>query len=82
MRVDNSRLGAFTERFLSEAFPDAPYGRPVIGEPGEFARLGRAEVEAFFLANYQPPALTCAVVGDVHPQQARARGGRGHGLQQ
>lgn len=71
MAVENSRLGRFTESFLQQSFASLPYGRPVIGTVGDFERLGRREVEAFFRRRYRPDRLTCALVGDVDPVVVR-----------
>ncbi|CAI5966688.1 unnamed protein product [Closterium sp. NIES-64] len=65
LRIDNTPYGRFTEAFAQRAFPHSPYGRPTIGYPSDFDRLGRKEVEAFFQQHYTPDKLTCAVVGDV-----------------
>ncbi|CAI5510685.1 unnamed protein product [Closterium sp. Naga37s-1] len=65
LRIDNTPYGRFTEAFAQKAFPHSPYGRPTIGYPSDFDRLGRKEVEAFFQQHYTPDKLTCAVVGDV-----------------
>ncbi len=43
LRVDDSPMGAFQEAFSAAAFANN-YGRPVIGWPSDFARLGRREV--------------------------------------
>ena len=67
MRVDNSPYGRFSEEFARVAFAGAPYGRPVIGYPGDLEALGRREVDAFFARHYRPDTLTCAVAGDVDP---------------
>eukprot|EP00850_Spirogloea_muscicola_P007519 SM000038S14332 [mRNA] locus=s38:296161:300636:+ [translate_table: standard] len=69
LRVDNAPLGRFLESFSRMAFPNSPYGRPVIGYPEDFEKIGRREVEAFFRQRYTPKALTCAVVGDVDPAE-------------
>ncbi|BFI30422.1 zinc protease [Marchantia polymorpha subsp. ruderalis] len=69
LRVDNTPFGRFTETFIGSAFPNQPYGRPVIGYPDDFERLGRREVSRFFQENYKPETLTCSVVGDVDPVQ-------------
>lgn len=71
LRVDNSPYGRFSEEFQHVAFPDQPYGRPVIGYPGDLEALGRREVDAFFRQHYRPDTLTCAVVGDVNPTQVQ-----------
>ncbi|CAI5476671.1 unnamed protein product [Closterium sp. Yama58-4] len=65
LRIDNTPYGRFTEAFAQRAFPNSPYGRPTIGYPSDFDRLGRKEVKAFFQQHYTPDKLTCAVVGDV-----------------
>ncbi len=43
LRVEDSPMGAFQEAFSAKAFANN-YGRPVIGWPDDFARLGRREV--------------------------------------
>eukprot|EP00850_Spirogloea_muscicola_P003544 SM000014S00332 [mRNA] locus=s14:767009:771792:- [translate_table: standard] len=59
LRVDNAPLGRFLQSFSRMAFPNSPYGRPVIGYPEDFEKIGRREVEAFFWQRYTPKALTC-----------------------
>lgn len=67
LRVDSASYGRFTEAFTNLSFPELPYGRPVIGYPDDLERIGRREVSKFFMENYNPKSLTCAVVGDVDP---------------
>lgn len=43
LRVDDSPMGGFQEAFSAKAFANN-YGRPVIGWPADFQRLGRREV--------------------------------------
>ncbi|KAK3238083.1 hypothetical protein CYMTET_51881 [Cymbomonas tetramitiformis] len=57
------------EAFLEEAFQGSPYRRPIVGYPDDFLGLGRREVEGFFKARYRPEKLTCAVVGEVDPEE-------------
>lgn len=49
LRVEDSPMGAFQEAFSAKAFANN-YGRPVIGWPDDFARLGRREVGCFLEA--------------------------------
>ncbi|CAM6039611.1 unnamed protein product [Sphagnum compactum] len=69
LRVENTPFGKFTEAFTETAFPDQPYGRPIIGYPSDFELIGRREVTSFFQQHYSPTSLTCAVVGDVDPTE-------------
>jgi predicted Zn-dependent peptidase len=70
-RVDNSPLGALLEEFRAAAFKAHPYGEPIIGHMADIEALSRAEALEFFRKHYVPSNLTCALVGDLDPAEAR-----------
>lgn len=70
-RLDNDPVSQLLEALKAKAFPNQPYGRPVIGERADIAALDRATVQQFFRQYYGPNNLTIAIVGDVDPAQVR-----------
>jgi len=79
LAADNPSQTAF--QLFSETLygPDHPYGRDVLGTPAAIGAITRAQLLAFYRANYAPERLVIAVVGDVDVDeviaQARARFG-------
>lgn len=71
LRTDNSPIGTMIEAFLETAFPNHPYGRPVIGYEADLRNLTRQDIQEFFDAYYTPDHMVMAVVGDVQPRQVR-----------
>lgn len=71
LRTDNSPIGTMIEAFLETAFPNHPYGRPVIGYEADLRNLTRQDIQEFFDAYYTPEHMVMAVVGDVQPRQVR-----------
>ncbi|QFZ92938.2 M16 family metallopeptidase [Synechococcus elongatus] len=70
-RLDNDPVSQLLEALKAKAFPNQPYGRPVIGERADIEALDRATVQRFFEQYYGPNNLTIAIVGDVDPTQVR-----------
>lgn len=70
-RLDNDPVSQLLEALKAKAFPNQPYGRPVIGEQADIEALDRATVQRFFEQYYGPNNLTIAIVGDVDPVQVR-----------
>jgi len=66
-QVDSNPFGVLLEELALGAYRAHPYGRPVIGFPGDIAGYTRAEAERFFQRNYCARRLTTAIVGDVDP---------------
>jgi len=71
LRTESQPIGKLLEEFLHEAYIAHPYGEPVVGYMSDLQSITRADAEAFFKKNYGPSDLTCVVVGDVIPKQAR-----------
>lgn len=70
-RLENDPISQLLEALKAKAFPNQPYGRPVIGEREDIEALDRATVQRFFEQHYGPNNLTIAIVGDVDPAQVR-----------
>ena len=69
---DNPTQVAF--RLFSETlYGDHPYHRDVLGTPTSVASLSRADLAAFYRAQYPVSALTLAIVGDIDVDDAVAR---------
>ena len=66
-RSEDDPQGVLIEAFLAEAFPDHPYGRPLIGSFEEIAGWTATKAEAFFEAFYAPDRAVLVAVGDVDP---------------
>jgi predicted Zn-dependent peptidase len=71
MRTENSPVGQLIEQFLPKAYPQHPYGRPVIGSVKDLQGLTRPQVKAFFDKYYGPSQMTAVVVGDLSLAQVR-----------
>ncbi len=54
------------------AFPDHPYGRPVIGQPDVIRGLTRDQLFGFYRRHYVPEAFTLVVVGAVRRDEVLA----------
>ncbi|MCB1176599.1 MAG: insulinase family protein, partial [Leptospiraceae bacterium] len=65
MRVENRGFGLLREKFLSLAFDESPYGRPVIGYESNIPFLDIYETENFFKTYYSPNNMVIAIVGDL-----------------
>ena len=65
MRVENRGFGMLREKFLSIAFEQSPYGRPVIGYESNIPYLDIYETEEFFRTHYTPDNMVIAIVGDL-----------------
>jgi len=64
MRVDNRGAGRLREKFLSLAFEEHPYRRPVIGYESNIPFLDIDETEKFFRKFYAPNNFVITIVGD------------------
>jgi predicted Zn-dependent peptidase len=71
MRTDNSPIGKMIEAFLETAFPDHPYGRPVIGSEADLRNMTRRDIQTFFRNYYTPDHIIASVVGDVEPNEVK-----------
>jgi predicted Zn-dependent peptidase len=65
MRVENRGFGMLREKFLSVAFEQSPYGRPVIGYESNIPFLDIYDTEEFFRNYYTPDNMVIAIVGDL-----------------
>lgn len=66
-RSEDDPGGVLIEAFLEGAFPDHPYGRPLIGSFDEIADWTATAAKAFYHAFYAPDRAVLVVVGDVEP---------------
>lgn len=66
-RSEDDPQGVLFEAFLAAAFPDEPYGRPLIGSPEAIAGYTATQAHAFYDAFYAPDRAVLVVVGDVDP---------------
>jgi predicted Zn-dependent peptidase len=71
MRTDNSPIGRMVEAFLETAFPNYPYGRPIIGYADDLHKMTRGNIETFFQSHYTPDRMVIAIVGDVDADQVK-----------
>lgn len=69
--TDNSPIGKMIEAFLETAFPNHPYGRPVIGYEEDLRTLTRQDIQEFFETHYTTDHMVMAVVGDVDPDEVQ-----------
>ncbi len=52
-------------------FPDPRYGRSVIGDGAELARIAHADVSEFYQTFYVPNNAVLCIVGNIQPAKAR-----------
>jgi len=73
MRFGEDNPSRFLVRQLySAAFPDHPYGHPVIGTSEVIRRLTREQLFGFYRRYYVPEAFTLVVVGAVRREEVLA----------
>jgi len=71
MRVQSSPQGKLLEAFGATAFEAHPYRNPPSGWPSDIENLRLADARRFFEKYYVPANIVIAIVGDVHPAEAR-----------
>ncbi|MCB1562432.1 MAG: insulinase family protein [Alphaproteobacteria bacterium] len=67
-RTDNDPRGRFAEQMEAAAFPNNPYGTPVIGWLHEMEQLTREDAATFHKRWYAPNNAILVVSGDVEAQ--------------
>jgi len=73
MRFGEDNPSRFLVRQLyAAAFPNHPYGHPVIGSAEVIRRLTRDQLLTFYRRYYVPAAFTLVVVGAVHREEVLA----------
>lgn len=68
-RTENSPEGLMFEELLRLAFPNHPYGRPVIGFEEDLNRMTIEDCKKFYKKYYAPNNAVIAVVGGVKPEK-------------
>ena len=68
-RSEDDPQGVLVEALLATAFPDHPYGRPLIGTFEEIEAWTATRAEAFYRAFYAPDRAVLVAVGDVDPER-------------
>jgi zinc protease len=71
-RTESDPSALLGEKMDASLYTVHPYGRPVVGMPGDVAKLNRADAEAFYRAHYTPSNAIVLVVGDVEPDKVKA----------
>ena len=79
MRVDDNPQALADEQVDAALFLSHPYGRPVIGWPGEVRRIGRAEAQDFYNHHYAPNNAILIIAGDVSVDEVRASASASYG---
>ena len=69
MRVDTNPFGSLSERFLSTAFQNHPYGVSIIGMPSDINLLSKEKANRFYRDHYTPENGVIILVGDVYPDK-------------
>jgi zinc protease len=75
MRTENNPQALADEQVNAALYLSHPYGRPVIGWPGEIRRIGRIEAQDFYAHHYAPNNAILIIAGDVMPDEVRALAG-------
>lgn len=70
-RTDSNPGALFNEAFRQRAYPNHPYGIPIIGWRAEMEGLTRADALAFYETYYAPNNAILIVAGDVTPDEVR-----------
>lgn len=68
-RSEDDPQGVLIEALLATAFPEHPYGRPLIGSFEEIAAWTATRAEAFYRSFYAPDRAVLVAVGDVDPER-------------
>ncbi|MBI2027180.1 MAG: insulinase family protein [Deltaproteobacteria bacterium] len=70
LRTDNDPMGKMYEELFLLAFPEHPYGWPVIGFMQDVTGLSVDQCKDFYQTYYSPNNLTIALVGDFSVSKA------------
>lgn len=54
--------------FFAALFPGQPFGKPIAGDPADFANLDAAAVKAYYAKQFAPNNLIITIVADGDPQ--------------
>lgn len=65
-----------SEATYAAAWPEHPYGRPIIGTPGSVRRMDREALLGFYRRHYQPSNACLAVAGPVDADAVRSAAAR------
>jgi len=79
LRIENSPQALASEQLDAALFLSHPYGRPVIGWPGEIRHIGRAEAQDFYSHHYAPNNAILVVDGDVTVDEVRTLASASYG---
>ena len=71
LRVEDQPGGRLEEALLAAAFPDHPYGAPVVGTMEDLRSIDRADVVAHHARHYRPEDAVVAIVGDLSVERVR-----------
>lgn len=71
MGVDNRPTGKLVEELIAIAFKDHPYHVNGIGPMSNIENITRADMYAYFKANYTAKNMVIGVAGDVYPDQLK-----------
>jgi predicted Zn-dependent peptidase len=71
VRTENSPIGKLIEELNAVAFKDHPYHVSGIGPMSNLNHISRAEMMAYFRANYTAKNMIIGVAGDVTPAQLK-----------
>lgn len=72
MRTEDKAESKVYEKFNEAAFPDHPYGRPVIGWMRDLKELEVDDLHKWYQRYYSPANAILVVVGDVEPAEVIA----------
>ncbi len=71
LRVESSFNAQHLEKFYELAFPDHPYGRPIIGYEKDLEKLTLNECNVFFKTYYQPSNAIVVIAGGFQYEKAK-----------
>jgi predicted Zn-dependent peptidase len=71
MGVENRPIGKLLEELIAIAFKDHPYHVNAIGPMSNIENITRAEMYAYFKANYTAKNMVVGVAGDIYPDQLK-----------
>ncbi len=69
MRQDRPEIKV-SQALMELAYPNHPYGRPIIGWPETLKKIDRSAIVSYFERRYRPTHMTLVIVGDVSAEEA------------
>jgi len=79
LRTEDKPESKVYEKFMAAAFPDHPYGRPIIGWMRDLEKLELSDLQDWYQRYYSPANAILVVAGDVDPEEVLAAAEKTYG---